>query len=67
MTLPCCVVVAPSLIDCNFDAGQCGWKQTDSNRVLLRWKRDKDGTSSSGTGPSKDHTGSKSSCSCAFR
>ncbi|EDO47787.1 predicted protein [Nematostella vectensis] len=46
------------VFDCNFDVSFCQWQQdtTDS----FNWTRTRGPTASSGTGPSKDHTGNGS-------
>ncbi|XP_033638977.1 MAM and LDL-receptor class A domain-containing protein 1-like [Asterias rubens] len=46
---------APSVYDCDFEQDLCKWAQI-TNNDNFDWTRDKGGTSSSDTGPSKDHT-----------
>ncbi|XP_071956926.1 MAM and LDL-receptor class A domain-containing protein 2-like [Antedon mediterranea] len=46
--------VAPSLIDCDFELGICGYTQLKTDD--FDWTRQKGSTASSQTGPSTDHT-----------
>ncbi|XP_077978867.1 MAM and LDL-receptor class A domain-containing protein 1-like [Glandiceps talaboti] len=39
---------------CNFESGFCGWEQADD--ADMRWRRGRDGSRSSSTGPDYDHT-----------
>ncbi|KAM7427033.1 hypothetical protein ABFA07_021757 [Porites harrisoni] len=47
----------PSAITCNFDVSMCGFVQDKNDK--FDWTRRKGATSSSGTGPSGDHTSGK--------
>jgi hypothetical protein len=52
-------------VSCNFDIGYCGWTQMRTDQ--FDWSRKKGSTSSSRTGPTRDHTsGSKYLSACLF-
>lgn len=40
---------------CDFEADFCDWTQ-EQNADQFDWKRDRNGTRSTGTGPTYDHT-----------
>ena len=40
---------------CDFEADLCDWTQ-EQNADQFDWKRDRNGTRSTGTGPTYDHT-----------
>ena len=51
------VFFSVSSFDCDFEAGLCSWTQTSTDN--FDWSRNSGSTSSTGTGPTGDHTTGK--------